>query len=1347
MAESYDLTKLDANSFEHLVNLLALHVLGAGHTGFGPGSDGGRDGYYEGEAPYPSETERWLGRWYIQSKFHKPHLSKDPQKWLIEQIQKEIKEFERSDARRQWPDNWIVATNIDPSGSPETGAFDRARKLVSKSRPNLKNHFHIWGGCKILDLLTLHPQASQYYRHFLTPGHILTAIYDQMKDAKAEVETILRYLIVKQFDEQQYTKLEQAGSTADARPGIHRLFIDLPFQANEYHLGGFVTEFLVRAAAKCHRIDLKQLDTKEWRLWSRHPSRSRVWFVKGGPGQGKSTIGQYFCQIQRASLILQDDGPFVKPQQRTTAREIRQAAEKASFWPAVPRIPISVELKEFAQWFGQRERRLPRGILSYLAECISASVEQEVLVGTLKRALQSRSWFIVFDGLDEVPHDVKDAVASEVCNFVDNIVLECNADLLTLCTSRPQGYSGQFSDMDGPTIELVNLSPEQALQCAKPVIELGRSAGEARKALETLASAVQSSSVRELMTTPLQAHIMAVVVRGGGKPPDRRWQLFTNFYQVIKTREANRDLPDKRLAKLLREDEQLLRTVHNRLGFLLHSRAETSKGAQTNLDRAEFRMLVANAVSQMVEREVDDTINVLMEATTDRLVLVSTPDDGNHVRFDIRSLQEFFAAEFLYESIDAEELSRRIELVAGDAHWREVMHFLMSALVENGRGSELSVAIQVLEHLNEGDGDPQSRLLSRRLGRGALLAARLLQEGVLEQDKRIRQQFRKCLEPLAGFMEVEALRPLILVGQPNSESWLINFLVESLREANPTESIGAAIVLAHILPDGHQHEEEVKDFFLAAPPAYISVVLASMTSSRHSEERPSTILTHWFLDITLKLLLRPQWLSLGTTGFNSAIDILRQDKQVSEKIARENGLLSNQIELLLGLLKDNYGGSTGTQDQKYGFLVCGHFEHDWTTNIFSFGSWSDELPNDISDSPGIFQLVYRIIKFGKTRCLADLYSILDYIDIVGNEFLNSIPSFLRAYIPIDQTLPIDEQVKKLRSLNNDEFNELLINHKIDSQTLSRPWTQLTLDDNLIRNNKANVDQWRLTLRSFPLVALQLWCDYFWERIIFLKRPDFLDEVEVVNEIIDGIIHHDSFLLYCIPLWGRLLQKSPNREMELRKAFLKASTGVIIGSTWHFPEFHTFKLKLPLDAILLPHLLSSLIDQFDLLSREGDAGKQPEEKQLSGYGKLIYGFVNNASLLEKISERSDLSQEVRAASLIMFLLHPKGNKRFKRKHRLLIKLYSQEIGFWYLEAIKICLTLLSNEEDSAARSVMGYLLDMTRADYERRQQLQQLLALWRESSYAPVQKSNLQTKWLSGKEHSKRNSSSGNQRRR
>src|SRR5579872_3400941 len=107
MSGAYDLSKLGPNEFQNMVNFLALKTLGSGHSSFGPGPGGGRDGYFEGEAPYPSQTDRWSGIWYLQSKFHAPHLSTDPQKWLQGEVAKEIKLFQDSHDVRSWPDNWI----------------------------------------------------------------------------------------------------------------------------------------------------------------------------------------------------------------------------------------------------------------------------------------------------------------------------------------------------------------------------------------------------------------------------------------------------------------------------------------------------------------------------------------------------------------------------------------------------------------------------------------------------------------------------------------------------------------------------------------------------------------------------------------------------------------------------------------------------------------------------------------------------------------------------------------------------------------------------------------------------------------------------------------------------------------------------------------------------------------------------------------------------------------------------------------------------------------------------------------------------------------------------------------
>jgi hypothetical protein len=1319
MPETYDLTQLDPNTFEHMVNSLALCVLGAGHTGFGPGSDGGRDGYFEGKAPYPSETDQWSGRWYIQCKFHKPHLSKDPQKWLLERIQEEIDEFKKTDSKRTWPNNWIIATNIDPSGAPMTGAFDQARKLVSEANSKLRNRFHIWGGRKILGLLSLHSEISSYYKHFLTPGHILTTIYEELKDARAEVDTIIRFLIVKHFDEQKYTKLEQAGYSADTRPGIHRLFVDLPFRANDYELQGLATAYLVQTSAKCHRVDVNQVDTKEWRLWRHFPSRARVWFLRGGPGQGKSTIGQYFCQIQRAALILQKDAPSVLPREKAIALEIKEEAEKTGFWPTVPRIPINIELKDFAQWYGQRKKSDARGVLTYLAEKISTNVEQPVLVGTLKRALGTRSWVVVFDGLDEVPQDVKDLVATEISSFIDGIVLETDADVLAVCTSRPQGYSGQFSDLDGPTIDLISLSSDLALKCAKPVIELGRSEKEAREFFQTLTTSIQSNSVRELMTTPLQAHIMAVVVRDGGRPPERRWQLYTNFYQVIKKREANRDLPDKRLAKLLREENQLLKSVHNRLGFVLHARAETSEGAQTHLNKGEFKELVADAVSQMMESDIDTTINVLMDATTERLVLVNTPDDGNHVRFDIRPLQEFFAAEFLYESVKANDLRQRLELIAGDSHWREVMHFLLSALVENDRKTELSVAIQVLEHLNEGDDESCPRSLNRRLGRGALLAARLFQEGVLEQDRRIRQQFRRCLEPIEGFTDAKSLEVLLQVHQPNSFSWLINFLVDCLRESNRSENVGAAIVLSIILSDDHVLVDELKNLLHSAPPNYTAIVIDSVHNYTARKRKPET--QSWFLEFIIEVLTKDSWASLGESAIKACLKLLKINGTHLTAIAKANDFSLFEIELLNEVISYEPSNNDTGVDNDYGIIKCKFFTHDWTTKTFNCGSWTRPLPRTIKKK-GILEVAFRIIQFAQKRSLRALNSIIDIIKY-NPDVISALPRHLFAYLPFDEYSKTSDQIDQLRLLSNKDFQSLMNKGFIGHRRVYRPSKPVDF------GSEFTISQWKDLLEDSPTTALLLWGESVWNNIS-KPRPTSLDNIEIINDLVDKIVTSPWVLLNRINIFGRLLAKATPRKAELRRALIVASSDSVDTSSQWYGEFHPFKVNLPSEASLIPHLLYYLIN-FAESEIYLDWIPTMRRKTTPKLSEIVNKLVGPSKAIDKIANDTNISPHIRVAAAFISLLRNEDCDSLKSSQSVLLDNYTPEIKNWYFTAIRFYLSRFCPKQNPTANIVAGNALEFSREHYKNRQELDGLLRLWRESSYAPIQNTNAQKAWLVG----------------
>ncbi|MEH1822539.1 MAG: hypothetical protein V7L31_26300 [Nostoc sp.] len=203
---------------------------------------------------------------------------------------------------------------------------------------------------------------------------------------------------------------------------------------------------------------------------------------------------------------------------------------------------------------------------------------------------------------------------------------------------------------------------------------------------------------------------------------------------------------------------------------------------------------------------------------------------------------------------------------------------------------------------------------------------------------------------------------------------------------------------------------------------------------------------------------------------------------------------------------------------------------------------------------------------------------------------------------------------------------------------------------------------------------------------------------------------------------------PEREHELRSALLIASLEVICEDTLLF-DFSTFELNLPLEASLLPHIINSLLD---LLIRHKNAFRSKGvDKQLEDTSKIISEMVKEASFLSQISKNLTLAPSIRAAAMIALLLHPDGTRDFTSLKQQIVEFYNSEVGTWYIKAITSCLCLLTKEEDTAAKWIASNLLDAARTDYEGRQYLQRLLTLWRESSSAPIQKANVQEKWLSG----------------
>ncbi len=1283
MTDSHDLSALNPGSFEHLVNSLAIRVLGSGVTTFGPGPDGGRDGLFVGEAPYPSTAEGWQGVWYIQSKFHAPRVSGNEQKWLLKQIKSELKLFQDTEKDRAWPDIWILATNVDPSGVPATGAYDAALTLVKKSRPELAGRFHIWGGAKILDLLDLHPEVAARYGHFLTPGHVLATLYQQLQDDRASVERIVDHLVIDAIEDSKFAKLEQTGSSADRRPGIHQLFVDLPFSAlgQEWQSKAFAA--LSFAASENHGADPAMPGHAEWLRWRRYPTRARIWVLKGGPGQGKSTIGQYFCQVQRAALVLDSD-LAIAPETLQLAAGIKEtvSAHSEHAWPLSPRIPLFIELKDYAHWYGKRNEDDAKNVLSFLAARLWRAMGIRVEVATLERALAIRAWVVVFDGLDEVPSDVKDQIAGEIERFLRRA--GTRGDVFAICTSRPQGYTGQLDVLNGATIELAPLPPEDALQCAERLIRIDRSQAEGDRGIAVLTEAIQSSAVGNLMRTPLQAHIMAVIVRAGQRPPEMRWRLYDRFFKVIFNRERIKEHADPMLRKIFAEDEDLLTRVHDHAGFVLHARAERSEGSAASLSRSEFRNIVQRLVDQHKDADKRVIVDSVMLAARERLVLLTTPESGGQIRYDVRQLQEFFAARFLFHDVELSELRDRLRVVAGDVHWREVMHFLMSALVDGKRRNELAVAIEVLVWLDQGEGDEAAARFCSRLGRGATIAARLLEDGVLEASKPDRNRFRECLRPCLATDDSEFLAPLGQTSTRASKQWLLELLGEHITTRQPGEALGAMWLLWRLLPEGDPGLKPLVATLAAVPGQIIG----------------------WTADH-----LRYQW---HTSAFlaalrSEAVEAVarRLDYRIRSRLSRILGDAPRHSHedddlMITQWAIDADPPANADEENDFGWAKPFRFFHWHREENSSLISLAER--NDPEETSGISRLYRAALRM---ECSSERKNLVAFLQLLPRE-----PSWFDACYPIKVLFLLHHEVAakdldallfELEAMSDEGFTRLLDRGLITSEMpAGSAWS--------FSSGTGTIEQFVAFAEEYPAAAVVRWQNSGTHTELF--------EPEALAAIVSTIRAKPRLSKFVSPLlWHHiaadnetvrkiLVADCPQSDLDFPRAY--------IISNQMTPKFlGALPLQLPTESPVLLALGSALV------------GVMP---RVPNFSELVKWFVDDPDSFAAIAEDEALPISERLGAVLVGMLHPGGSLEFVVAHgELLVASAKQWPNFTSLLVRGI--ERLGGWDTPAIRGLLSSLIAADPIEASSSADWKNLYRGFRELSRAPVTESGSIDKWL------------------
>ncbi|HTG33845.1 MAG TPA: TIR domain-containing protein [Thermoanaerobaculia bacterium] len=545
-------------------------------------------------------------------------------------------------------------------------------------------------------------------------GRLVSTIHGDVSSQRLSerLDETVRLYLTTCLERDQYARLDQAGEyDPDRTTPLRHVFIDLEVRFRDIGPGMSISQ----EGKHIYRINrFEKFRDRNFSVlsWFLREANGKT-MVIGGPGQGKSTLGQYLAQIHRAAL-LDRVGEF-----------IGGVGDSKDLTPTKKRLPFRVILKYFAQWLSDKAGY---GTLeAYLAEQLSHDSAKDVAGSDIHEILRGRPCLLILDGLDEVVESVlRQETLDKLKEFQSRVDAMRGIDLQIMSTSRPTGYLNDFDPIEYVHLELQALSREKVDEYARRWARVKVSIAEERqRIIETLHECQEEEHTRLILSTPLQVAIILLVIKDGGRPPAQREALFQEYWNTIFRRERAKG------RGILRTEEGLLFGLHAFLGYLLHRRA--GKGnTRSLLSESQFRETVERFLRSQDRQSRDDVISVkarqMVDDARERLVLLVEPEPG-YFGFELRSLQEFFAAVFLAQTAsDTAQRFRRLKEIARHEHWSNVALFFSGRVVRNFQGEAANILELVCRAVDRETPDLYLR-------RGAWLALEIAVDGTFAANR------------------------------------------------------------------------------------------------------------------------------------------------------------------------------------------------------------------------------------------------------------------------------------------------------------------------------------------------------------------------------------------------------------------------------------------------------------------------------------------------------------------------------------------------------------------------------------------------------------------------------------
>ncbi|MDO8145178.1 NACHT domain-containing NTPase [Isoptericola sp. 178] len=635
--------------------------------------DGGRDGLSATGGP------QGIGETVLQVKFRREDEPVTAE-WMISTLEGELPKIERLIMRGA--KRYILATNAKTTAHLDVGRHDLVQKWL---KANVSIPAEIFWRDEIDRRLDARPNLKLSYPALMTGNDALTLILEA--NAKPGRERIAR--TIRSFVSEQYLKDEQVKfRQVDLTSSLIDLFVDVPIDLSDLEmpqpvedLGPFrdlITDLASeRLASDGDEIESSFNSRRAFLaktadlLLDQRTHRVFPWVVlQGAPGQGKSTLAQYICQVHRARLLGKQD--------------LVDALPDAHAGCAI-RLPVKVDLRDFAAYLdGQRYLNSPnpdiettRSLERFLASLVSIqSGGREFSIDDLVQTIGRSPLLLFLDGLDEVADvRLRKTVIESIVHGLNRLQDDA-IDIQVVVTTRPS-LVGRKPAL-GRSFARFNLAPidRSTIRQYTEKWMIARSLDDDRSSevRSILDQKLDQPHIRELTRNPMQlAILLNLILSIGHSLPDARTSLYSEYVKLFMTREAEK-------SAVVRRHRAVISGIVEHLAWVLQSGAESDRGSGS-IDEESLK----HEVESYLDRAEHDS-SVVDEVFTHGIerVWVLVQRVEGYFEFEVQPLREYFAARHLYSSAPVLDYrhqnfggdrSERFEAIASNPYWANVTRF------------------------------------------------------------------------------------------------------------------------------------------------------------------------------------------------------------------------------------------------------------------------------------------------------------------------------------------------------------------------------------------------------------------------------------------------------------------------------------------------------------------------------------------------------------------------------------------------------------------------------------------------------------------------------------------------